>query len=267
MLSQKTLIMLMFVFGALFLFMTTRHNLLPFMKEYAHLLTIRESITPLKVIGNVSLKAQSEENKNTTIAKTKNLPILNGTIVVYLHGEMGNHLSVLAKALVVQRLALKEYGIRAKFTLKHQKGQFHYKWANSRDNIQKCFPRFRMFDFTEANTEEFERLGKEQSQQLKAHNMSELDDGEKNLEESLSLWRRLLETPQLNLTQPPFFKVAHHGWDILDYCLDDIRRFMTFDKEACCRSVPEADESVFVSFPLFLLFFSFSVLMNHTFFS
>ena len=265
MFSQKTLIVFIVLLGA-FIFAATRHNLLPVMTEFRQV-AVEENVLPLsnysryvnttrhaitshvnalmEAMGNVSLKARAEEN--TSMAET-NLPILNGTIVVCLHGEFGNHLSVLGQALAVQRLALKNYGIRAKLMLRHNEGQFAYKWKSSRDNIQKCFPKFRSFDFTEANTEEFDRLDEEQTQQLKAHNMSKLaDDKEEPLSESLSLWRRLLETPKLNLTQPPFFKVTLHGWDIFDSCLDDIRRFMKFDREACCRIVPDADESVFVS--------------------
>ena len=65
---------------------------------------------------------------------------LNGTIVVYLSGEMGNHLLILAKSLIVKRMAKEMYGISAELVLRHQ---HHPKWVHGRNSIRGCFPRLR----------------------------------------------------------------------------------------------------------------------------
>ena len=183
----------------------------------------------------------------------------NATIVVHLSGEMGNHLSILAKALVVKLVAAERHGITAEIKLRHQP---HPKWVKGRDAIQKCFPNLQNFNFTAANTDAFNDFSIEQDRLLVQNNWdpaklrldSDLDD-RNAIGDALSYWKRIIESPfsfeiNVNASVPvafPFLTVA--SWcplDMLDLYLSQIRSFLEFDKAACCRIKPDPDESVFV---------------------
>lgn len=204
-----------------------------------------------------------QKANSTMSSKSNRTGLMNSTIVVQLHGEMGNHLYGLAQAIAVQQEAQDKYGIKARLVLGHKRGQPEYKWKSSRDNIQKCFPRLRDFDFTGANTNEIDSLASFQNQQLEERNLTTLNDKGKGADEimpndALSVWKTLLETPQLNGSASgsitiPFFTVSYFAeWDALDMSFDKIKSFLEFDRQACCREIPETDESVFVSFNTWL---------------
>jgi hypothetical protein len=167
--------------------------------------------------GNATLIVNDSSKNSTTTTNSSNyLTHPNQTIIVSLHGEMGNHLCVLARALAVQQQAQEEYGIQANFVLRHSRGQPKRKWKRSRNNIQKCFPMLRSYNFTEANSPEFDSLQEAQNQQLKELGLSKLSDDDKESEffnRSLSLWNDLLESNIMNTTSVgsvavPFFEVS-----------------------------------------------------------
>jgi hypothetical protein len=173
---------------------------------------------------------------------------------VYLQGETGNHLLVLAEALVVKLLAAEEYGISAELILRHQMAS---KWTRARDSVKKCFPKLRPFDFSAANTQAFDELTKEQARQLQIRQMdpTRLEDSSGySMDERLSSWKSLLlesSHHDMNLTADPvsfpYFSVKTHcPYSLRDRYLDQIRSFLEFDRKACCSLLPEPDESVFV---------------------
>lgn len=179
------------------------------------------------------------ENGTATDFKSGFNVTRNATIVLYLHGEMGNHLYVLALGLAMKLLAAEQYGISSELVLRHQVNA-GAKWIRARDNVKQCFPKLRRFDFSAANTQAFDKLEREQDEQLQTHQLD------------LSSWRSmLLESPRLTAAGPvyfPFLKVKGHcGNHLLDQYLDQIRSFLEFDRAACCLSLPEPDKTVFVS--------------------
>jgi len=207
-------------------------------------------------------EAPSTVSKNESIndAHILHNTTRNATIVVFLSGEMGNHLSILAKAWSVRLLAQKQYGIFAELVLRHQS---HPKWIYGRDAIQKCFPKLREYNFSAANTNAFEELAREQERLLvkgkwdPARLKLDSDQDDKNtLNDSLLYWKSILDSPSLASIETdaaagisfPFLSVA--SWcplDMLDQYLEQIRSFFEFDKKVCCRIQPDPDESVFVS--------------------
>lgn len=186
----------------------------------------------------------------------------NATIVVFLSGEMGNHLSILAKAHSVALVAQAQYGISTELVLRHQS---HPKWVFGQDSIQSCFPKLRHYNFSAANSEAFDQLAARQDGILLEKQWDpvrlklESDQDDKyTIKESISYWKKILESPTLvaELEQDsagtavslPFLTVA--SWcplDLLDQHLDEIRSFFEFDKATCCKIQPDPDESVFVS--------------------
>lgn len=175
----------------------------------------------------------------------------NGTIVVYLSGEMGNHLLILAKSFTVKLMANEKYGISAELVLRHQQ---HPKWVNGRNSIQGCFPKLRYYNFSAANTDVFDKLLLEQDRALR-ENSARLkivgdQDSADTVDDALLYWKRMLESHVDNVMPAPFLTVAK--WcplEMIDRYLDQLERFFEFDKVACCKTLPDPDESVFVSNP------------------
>lgn len=208
---------------------------------------------------SVVMNAMNESTPNNNSTHLSHNRISNATIIVFLSGEMGNHLSILAKALSAQLVAQQQYNITANLVFRHQS---HPKWTRARDDVQHCFPKLREYDFTAANTDAFDQFAREQQQQLVQGGWDpsrlKLDsdqDDKVSIEEALAYWKSILDSPSLSTVEIdaaglsfPFLSVA--SWcplGMLDQYLDEIRDFFEFDKAACCRIRPAADESVFVS--------------------
>lgn len=200
---------------------------------------------------------------NTSDEKNRAVPYhVNGTVVVSLKGELGNHLSIISQGVLVKLLAKEKHGIHANLVLRHDSGQFRGKYFPTGKKIQRCFPKLRQYNFSEANSPEFDRLQEEQNQQLADNNMIMLTDsqGKGNLLEALSLWKHLLTNQTLNVTTegpvtaPFFHSTLFAEFADFDKGFDEIRDFLEYDKDECCKTIPDPDESVFVSFHVVLLY-------------
>jgi hypothetical protein len=214
--------------------------------------TKEESVTDANSTYETALRQDVSLHNTSTI---------NATIVVFLSGEMGNHLSILAKALCVQLMAENEYNVTAKLVFRHQS---HPKWTRAREDLERCFPNLRGFNFSAANSVAFDDFSIAQDQLLthggwdpaKLKLISDFDN-KASIQNSLAYWKNMLDSPSIPTTNEtsdtlevtfPFLSVA--VWcplDILDQHLDEIRDFFEFEKSFCCRLQPDIDESVFVS--------------------
>jgi hypothetical protein len=218
-------------------------------------------VTESVSISRVNLSTATASVNGTT---SNSFPIqnitMNATIVVYLSGEMGNYLSILAKAFTVKLLAKKKCGVSAQLVLRHQ---LRPKWVNGRDSIKACFPKLAHFNFSAANTDAFDKLAREQDELLTRQRewdpvRLKIDSDQDNadtMEEALLYWKRALES-NIDGVPSPFLTVAT-WWcppDIIDQHLDLIRDFFEFNKLACCKTLPDPDESVFVSASIILYF-------------
>ena len=210
----------------------------------------KESITSTHSTNETMFKQDAHFHNTTTT---------NATIVVFLSGEMGNHLSILAKALCVQLMAQREYNITATLIFRHQ---LHPKWTRARNDLERCFPKLREYNFSAANNNAFDEYAREQDRILihggwdpaKLKLNSDFDNT-MSVQNALAYWKHILNSsssiPTINDTLQvtfPFLSVA--VWcplDMLDQHLDEIRDFFQFDTSSCCRLRPDLDESVFVS--------------------
>jgi hypothetical protein len=200
------------------------------------------------ILGVNASNATTSINRTTPSSFPVQNTTRNGTIVVYLTGEMGNHLLILAKSLSVKLMANEKYGISAEFVLRHQQSP---KWVHGRNSIQSCFPKLRHFNFSAANTDAFDKLAREQDKgpwdpaRLKI--VSDIDNAD-TMDDALLYWKSVLESHVDGVA--PFLTVAK--WCplvMIDRYLDQLRSFFEFDKIACCKALPGPDESVFVSGP------------------
>jgi hypothetical protein len=188
------------------------------------------------------------------------------TFVVHLTGEMGNHLYYLAHGLGLVKMARAEYGIDAQLVLKQQsKGnrgrRVISKAIITEKQLKQCFPNLRPFDFGLGNSPEYmERVGQQENWTIA--NMTVLkgvDRGGEDLRSAMEHIQVLSRSPtrsslplDANLSLPLiditiFFLTSTEKDTLIDKYFDEIREFLVFDENACCREVPRHNETVLVS--------------------
>lgn len=183
----------------------------------------------------------------------------NISIVVQLSGEMGNHLSKLAFGVALQE-RLKAHGLHSHLVLQHQERTG--KWLTARNDIQNCFPRFRNYDFSLGNTDEFakvqhrqtEAFGSSAAEQFVFPNMISVPAMDEQLKWIANFIHRNTTkvdltptTGQANISIPFIHAQAFAPFELIDDYYERLSTWFEFDKDACCREVPGADEHVFVS--------------------
>jgi hypothetical protein len=224
-----------------------------------------------KVNNQLNYKYNSDHD-NTNNNNLTGGTSADGTIVINLSGELGNHLHHLAHGYGIYLWAKEKYGLNMTMVLHHQDSS---KWVTGRMSLKACFPAFRNVDFSIGNSVEFRETRVPQQANWTVANSSLLnlinyntpnngskggihfDDIQTELDRGLSHLRELVrdypqqlsssevETAQILLPYvqstcmcPEFF---------LDKYYDEIRRRFQFDSSSCCKDVPAPDETVFVS--------------------
>jgi hypothetical protein len=190
----------------------------------------------------------------TTATVTSNQ---SATIVVQLSGEMGNQLSKIAHGHALFLWLKREFRLDATIILRHQEKP---KWISARENVQKCFPATRTYDFSAANTLEFENRSRQQSALL-GSSLDAINNPESvaNVSRALQLFAQLNRSAvheqhsssnsmgNSNISSPFLYSDFLVMDDLfMDRFYDDYRELFRFDP-ACCQHRPDPDESVFVS--------------------
>jgi hypothetical protein len=229
--------------------------------------------------SNSTRLGPAHENNSSPHGSTQVQNLKLPTIFAQLNGEMANNLSFLAHARGLQYMLLKHYGLETNLLLRHQtdeKGNDSKKWVQPSQDIQKCFPALRKWDFSHgAHWTEWEQRASQQEDWLDIQQRYTLDlvNGKrsaiftfqrakpverKQLDESLQLFQQLLlqqspERPTVvessddsTISLPYLYSESMDNWMLLDEYYDDFRELLQFDRR-CCRQVPDPDESVFVS--------------------
>mmetsp|Transcript_46526 Transcript_46526/g.55954 ORF Transcript_46526/g.55954 Transcript_46526/m.55954 type:complete len:394 (+) Transcript_46526:154-1335(+) len=206
-------------------------------------------LTIVVLLGALESTPMASSFRNTSLPPTNTTAV---TIVVQLSGEMGNQLGKLSSGLGLQLWAKEKYGIDATLRLQHQNNG---KWKRAMENTKTCFPNTRPFDFEECNTDEFNYLRTKQNKlfanETALLNMRCYTEG--CIDASLSFFQKALQRRDLpdrntNATIAiPYLLVdffSNANSVILDRYYGNIKKLFAFDN-ACCKAVPEPDESVF----------------------
>jgi hypothetical protein len=243
------------------------------------------TIRPNKSTRSDAAVATDNDNHDSR-RPSHSLPATTTSIVVNLSGELGNHLSRMARGLALQRWAQQDYGLATDLVFRDS----GYSRVGGPMDIQKCFPKLRHLDLRRGNTMEYDqRLLQQQQQwwnddtvQAALHVTSSRAE---DVAKSLSTLRDLLQHHNRNATNQTRIVDAggfHNGTidsnnstintNITNYSeytislpfltvegdmvvvdawadrfYDDFRDVFQFDYEACCKLKPDADESVLVS--------------------
>ena len=100
---------------------------------------------------DVSTKAATR-TIDVNVDSSNTTSTIDASIIVHLSGEMGNQLHHLVHGYGIHLFAKETYGLHTNIVLKHQDNN---KWTKARDSVIQCFSKFRSYDFTLGNSEEF----------------------------------------------------------------------------------------------------------------
>jgi hypothetical protein len=201
---------------------------------------------------------------------------ISPTIVLQLRGELGNHMGVLAQGKALQ-LALRDtYGLTANLVIRPEtrkkkdlKSKVRRQFNRVRDELQRCFPTVKVelsggftYDLSEYSLRQQQQeawLSRDEIKKLRAFDtpkkairMLRIFDTPENVKDGLELfhqlWNQTLKPPLPdNATiSIPFLYTSEWPTFLQDRYYDEIRRLFTLDEKACCKEVPDPDESVFV---------------------
>jgi hypothetical protein len=211
----------------------------------------RLNVTRASSLRQSAVPSVHSNNRIDTSAGTAR--ISPATIVVQLSGEMGNNLSKIAHGHALSLWLKREFGLEATVILRHQT---HPKWVRARQSVQKCFPVTRSYNFSAANTPEFDNSYRQQSAWL-GSSLDGININESfNVSKALQLFTQLnhsgeeqqLDDGNGNISLPFLYADLLVSCDLfMDKFYDDYRELFRVDP-ACCNHRPEPDESVFVSY-------------------
>ena len=140
------------------------------------------------------------------------------------------------------------------------------KWTRGRDSVQQCFPTFRDWEFeTDAyHTDYFRERGKVAMAWMGKGNMKKLGkintpNTVSDVDQALTLFADKTALAMQTLSEEnsdnhtitvPYLRsdILMHSYMYIDKYYDDLREYMQFDYDNCCKLKPDPDESVFVSF-------------------
>jgi hypothetical protein len=186
----------------------------------------------------------------------------DGTLVVRLSGELGNQLAHLARGLGTQILAEREVGLNLNLVMKQQmtKGKLSGKGPSSKIILDRCFPYFRRYDFRVGNSQEYDRRVLQQKNWSLAATirvayvdrsplLSEVRQALEQVKALSSLTQEDKPTVPGNASiLVPFVETSSMNANpFLDKYYDELRQYLFFDDTACCKLLPDPDETVFVS--------------------
>lgn len=173
---------------------------------------------------------------------------------------LAHRLSHLAHCHSIQLWLQREYGVSTTIMLNRQAAS---KWRRARDSVVKCFPTFRKWKFqTEAHSKYLtkrklaqKKLLGERTKLLNGINRREnrglIEQALQEFSNKTAMAMQSLSSENENHTITiPFL----HANEMLltdlyvDKFADDLRQYLQFDYDSCCKLRPDPDESVFVSY-------------------
>jgi hypothetical protein len=180
------------------------------------------------------------------------------TIVIQLRGELGNHMGTLAQGKALQLVLRETYGLNARLVIRPQiqHGHLSKKFKPARNELQRCFPTLNdellggfVYDLSEYSQRQQQQeawLTQDEIKKLRTFNTPEnVNNG---LELFHQLWTRTSKPPLPdNATiSIPFIYTDVWPTFLQDRYYDEIRHLFALNETACCKEVPDPDESVFV---------------------
>ena len=202
-------------------------------------------------LGSTSFRPATMDKINRARpSPRKETPVI--PLIVQLSGEMANNLAFISNGLGYQVILEQRYNISTKLYLRHQN---HDKWKLAHRDISNCFPILSRWNFSHANTLDFDEAVSEQERRMEDGNISKptREDLRGSNDQGLRAWldhfavvSRIPRNSKYDIPIPFFYlqrswyQMVHH----LDASLPSILETLRFDSR-CCRRTPGEDEHVF----------------------
>jgi hypothetical protein len=224
-----------------------------------------------------TLPAVTAPTASTTITASAST-ILSPIIVVKLHGELANHMGGLAQAKGLQLLLRDTYGLNATMVILPQtKGKLrvHPKFYPTRKALRTCFPALNdqfgnfKYDFQAHAQRKKQQNAWFSRDEIQRFQLVGITDTAANVTRALQffheLWMQKSTTPNTTTTTPPtlganatistpfLYTNTHKPSFLLDRYSNEIRQLFAMNETACCKEIPDPDESVFVRFRCLIL--------------
>lgn len=174
------------------------------------------------------------------------------TLVSQLGGELANNLGNIAWGLAIRQWLQDEHHVRTRIVLRRQNKP---KWQNGNHDIHQCFPELKQMDFEEgyqpvvieAIETQMKRIGTTFSNMASSDEVTIRREMQRFLDAANQNESLPEEQAANNLSYPLIYGHFLCYLDLfVDRYFDIVREKFRFDP-ACCHTIPDPDESVFVS--------------------
>jgi hypothetical protein len=214
-----------------------------------------------------SLASAIGENISTIAAPPKKNPVEdsgigelrdNVTLLCDLTNEMGNILGHMAYCVGIATWAAREHNFRSVLVPRHL-GKDGGRWEKSLEGIRRCFPKLSVLDFSLARTNSFadELATKSAEQARRGIPLSSINSKDSTIVEGAlkkfaghvrrhSIDRGTSESISLPFLHASRMILFDYNY-LVDKYVDEIRDTFMFDTDTCCATIPDVDETVFVS--------------------
>ena len=186
------------------------------------------------------------------------------TIVIHTSGEMGNHLTHLAHAYPIAWMAERNYGIQTRMILSDQitGGKVNPKSYSAKKIFTKCFPNLQsLYEGARANGSPEYPVRINQMREWELANdtiLQHINNGmitsERDVEVTLDHLQFLMQSNQIpeieansSISLPFLQSIAMDNFCFVNWFYHELRWLLTFNDTACCKAVPDPDETVLVS--------------------
>jgi len=183
------------------------------------------------------------------------------TIIIHMSGEMGNHINHLAHAYPIAWWAERKYGIKTRMIIRDQviRGRISPKSGSARAIFAKCFPRLKtLYDGARANSPEYgirmaQQHGWDMANDTVLQHINNVIRTESDVDftlEHLQVLAKSDSIPEVDenatITLPLLESIPMENNRFVDWFYHDLRWLLTFNDTACCKALPDADETVLV---------------------
>jgi hypothetical protein len=183
------------------------------------------------------------------------------TIIIHMSGEIGNHINHLAHAYPIAWWAERKYGIKTRMIILDQvvRGKLSPKSGSSKRIFIKCFPHLKsLYNSARANSTEYRiRLDQQHSWDMANdtllqrinNDIQTIRDVDVTLEH-LQVLAMSDAIPDIDenatISLPLLQSIPMKNDRFVDWFYQDLRWLLTFNDTACCKALPDADETVLV---------------------
>ena len=183
------------------------------------------------------------------------------TIIIHMSGEMGNHISHLAHAYPIAWWAERKYGIKTRMIILDQviRGKVSPKSGSSKRIFTKCFPHLEpLYNGARANSPEYRiRMDQQHSWDMANDTLLQRINNGIHTERDVDVTLEHLQVLTLSDAIPDIDENATISLPLLesipmdnnrfvDWFYHDLRWLLRFNDTACCKALPDADETVLV---------------------